>query len=425
MPISDFTAKLLELEDVFISDISTSNTQVHVFFSLKRKPHTCPHCHALTDKVHDYRTSVIKDLPFMGKHTFLHYRKRRYHCPSCQKHFYETFTLLPKHCRITTRLAFYSLHLLSERQSVRSVSRLLGISDSSVFRRLRDVHFPKPQRLPSVLSIDEFKGNAGGEKFQAILTQPDKHCLFDILPSRTQVSLMQYFQGFSNKKEVRYIVMDMNKVYKELAKDYFPQATIVIDKFHVVRYVTWALENVRKRVQKQLLADKRKYFKRSRKLLLTHQKKLTKEGLEALEVILLQSQDLAIAYHLKELFYGFMESATRKEATEKLKFFILAAQASQLKEFHACLTMLGNWSNYILNAFDCPYTNGFTEGTNNAIKVIKRNAFGYRNFENFRNRIFLSLTERDTGIQFRCLEKNILPQLLTKSPQTGPPDRRA
>ncbi len=375
-----------------LSDISTSNTQVHVFFSLKRKPHTCPHCHALTDKVHDYRTSVIKDLPFMGKHTFLHYRKRRYHCPSCQKHFYETFTLLPKHCRITTRLAFYSLHLLSERQSVRSVSRLLGISDSSVFRRLRDVHFPKPQRLPSVLSIDEFKGNAGGEKFQAILTQPDKHCLFDILPSRTQVSLMQYFQGFSNKKEVRYIVMDMNKVYKKLAKDYFPQATIVIDKFHVVRYVTWALENVRKRVQKQLLADKRKYFKRSRKLLLTHQKKLTKEGLEALEVILLQSQDLAIAYHLKELFYGFMESATRKEATEKLKFFILAAQASQLKEFHACLTMLGNWSNYILNAFDCPYTNGFTEGTNNAIKVIKRNAFGYRNFENFRNRIFLSST---------------------------------
>ena len=118
-----------------------------------------------------------------------------------------------------------------------------------------------------------------------------------------------------------------------------------------------------KEFRNELLADKRKYFKRSRKLLLTHQKKLTKEGLEALEVILLQSQDLAIAYHLKELFYGFMESATRKEATEKLKFFILAAQASQLKEFHACLTMLGNWSNYILNAFDCPYTNGFTEGS--------------------------------------------------------------
>lgn len=392
MPISDFTSKLLELEDVFISDVSVTNTEVHVFFSLKRKPHTCPHCQTLTDKVHDYRISVIKDLPLMGKRSFLHYRKRRYHCPACGKHFYESFSLLPKHCRITTRMAFYSLHLLSERQSVRSVSRLLGVSDSFVFRRLRDIRFPKPKRLPPVLSIDEFKGNAGGEKFQAILTQPDKHCLFDILPSRTQVSLMQYFQGFPNKKEVRYIVMDMNKVYRELAKEYFPQATIVIDKFHVTRYVTWALENVRKRIQKQLHPDKRKYFKRSRRLLLIHQKKLNAEGLDALELILLQSSDLATAYHLKELFYSFMQSQSRQEAAEKLKYFILAAQASQLKEFHACLTMLGNWSKYILNAFDCPYTNGFTEGTNNAIKVIKRNAFGYRNFENFRNRIFLSLT---------------------------------
>ena len=108
--------------------------------------------------------------------------------------------------------------------------------------------------------------------------------------------------------------------------------------------------------------------------------------------MLLQSQDLAVAYHLKELFYDFMSSSTKTEARKKLRFFILAAQASQLTEFNACLTMLGNWSKYILNAFDCCYTNGYTEGTNNAIKVMKRNAFGYRNFENFRNRIFLSLT---------------------------------
>ena len=70
----------------------------------------------------------------------------------------------------------------------------------------------------------------------------------------------------------------------------------------------------------------------------------------------------------------------------------MVAYSSELKEFDACLTMLRNWSTYILNAFDCKYTNGYTEVTNNAIKVIKRNAFGFRNFNNFRNRIFLSLT---------------------------------
>ena len=255
MPTSNFTAKLLELEDIIISDFTSSNTEIHIHFSLPRKACTCPHCHGLTDKVHDYRISIIKDLPLMGKHTFLHYRKRRYHCPHCGKHFYEPFSLAAKHCRTTTRLAFYAIHLLSERQCVRSVSRLLDLSDSYIFRRLKVVQFSIPDRLPTVLSIDEFKGNAGGEKFQAILTCPDKHSLFDILPSRSQVSLQQYFQGFKNKKEVQFIVMDMNKVYRELAKDYFPQATIVIDKFHVVRYVTWALENVRKRIQKQLHPD--------------------------------------------------------------------------------------------------------------------------------------------------------------------------
>lgn len=392
MPIDNSISKLFELEDMILDDLHSTSEELHIFFSMKRRPHTCPHCQTLTEQIHDYRTSIIKDLPAMGKKTFLHYRKRRYHCPCCNKHFYEAFPILPKYCRITTRLAFYSIHLLGNRQSASSVASLVGISVSSVFRRMQDVNYPKPSRLPEVLSIDEFKGNAGGQKFQSILTDAKKHKLFDILPSRSQTALMQYLQEFPDKKNVKYFVTDMNRVYKDLARDYFPNATIVIDKFHVIRYVTWALENVRKCIQKDLHPDKRKYFKRSRKLLLTHKEKLTEENLAALEVILRQSPDLAVAYHLKELFYEFMQSKDRMEASHRLKFFILAAQTSQLREFNACLTMLGNWSQYILNAFECPYTNGYTEGTNNAIKVIKRNAFGYRNFNNFRNRIFLSLT---------------------------------
>ena len=86
-----------------------------------------------------------------------------------------------------------------------------------------------------------------------------------------------------------------------------------------------------------------------------------------------------------------MGSQSRKEAGVRLKKFILAAQVSELEEYKSVLTMLGNWGSCILNAFDCPYSNGYTEGTNNKIKVIKRNAYGYRNFENFRNRIFLSM----------------------------------
>ena len=67
MPNTDFTTKLLELKDVIISDLQTTNTEVHVYFTLKRKVHVCPHCGSHTDKIHDYRTSIIKDIPFMAR----------------------------------------------------------------------------------------------------------------------------------------------------------------------------------------------------------------------------------------------------------------------------------------------------------------------------------------------------------------------
>lgn len=390
MPNNDFISNILEIKDIIITNVETDSEEMHIHFKMERRDHVCPGCGAVTDKVHDYRTSIIKDAPIMGKNTFLHYSKRRYHCDCCGKHFNENFTLLPKHCRITNRLNFLAINMLKETQNVSSVARQTGISASTIFRRMADVRYPKPSVLPNVLSIDEFKGNAGGEKFQAILTDPKNSKVFDILPSRTQYKLKDYLLEFKNRKDVRYFIMDMNYVYREIAETYFPNATIVIDKFHVVRYITWALENVRKRIQKDMHPSKRKYFKRSRRILLSHYWKLSDESKQALEVMLMQSNDLAVAYYLKEQFYDFMESKNRDEAYKKLRKFILSAQASRLEEFNTTLTMLSNWAKYILNAFDCPYSNGFTEGTNNKIKVIKRNAYGYRNFENFRNRILMT-----------------------------------
>lgn len=392
MPNTNFISNLLEIKDLNVKNIECTSTEIHIYFYLERHDHKCPHCGNITNKVHDYRPSVIKDSPIQGKQTFLHYKKRRYHCDCCNKHFNEKFTLLPKHCRITTRLSFLAINTLRNSQNVQSVANQLGISPSTIFRRLQDVAFPKPKTLPLVLSIDEFKGNAGGEKFQGIITDAKNHKIVDILPSRTQYKLTEYLRPFINRKDVRYFIMDMNYVYRDIAKTLLPNATIVIDRFHVVRYVTWALENVRKRVQKQMHPEKRKYFKRSRRILLSHYHKLNATNKDALEIMLMQSPDLATAYYLKEQFYDFMDSKDSNEAKLKLRNFVLAATASELTEFKACLTMLSNWSKYILNSFDCPYSNGFTEGTNNKIKVIKRNAYGYRNFANFRNRILLSST---------------------------------
>lgn len=121
-------------------------------------------------------------------------------------------------------------------------------------------------KLPRYLGIDEFKGNTDGEKYQLILTDLENNKIFDILPSRKKEYIKEYFKGFKNRNEVEYFVMDMTGNYKDIAW-LFPNAKVIVDKFHYVRQVYWALDNVRKRIQKQFIKEKRIYFKHSKKLL--------------------------------------------------------------------------------------------------------------------------------------------------------------
>lgn len=81
-----FTEKLLGLQDVDIEKVEEIDNSIHINCRLKRKPHKCPCCGKLTDKVHDYREQPIKDIPAFGKQIFIHLYKRRYRC-SCGKRF--------------------------------------------------------------------------------------------------------------------------------------------------------------------------------------------------------------------------------------------------------------------------------------------------------------------------------------------------
>ena len=130
---------------------------------------------------------------------------------------------------------------------------------------------------------------------------------------------------------------------------------------------------------------------RSQTPLLSHMEDLNDENKAAVERMLLMSRELREAYLLKETFYAFMRSADSMQAKARLREFRLHAFVAALPEFESFLKMLQNWEPYILNAFDCHYSNGFTEGINNKIEVIKRIAFGYRNFRNFRTRILCTI----------------------------------
>ena len=110
-----------------------------------------------------------------------------------------------------------------------------------------------------------------------------------------------------------------------------------------------------------------------------------------MDVMLRFSDRLVQAYALKEAFYHFMDAPDRLAASQRLDFWLDACDRLDLPEFESCRKTLVNWRPYILNAFDFRLSNGFTEGCNNAIKALKRVAFGFRCFRSFRARILLSL----------------------------------
>lgn len=387
MSQSDYISKLMDIEDAVVDDVFHEPDHVTISFRLKRRTYECPNCGTDTDIVHDYRTQMVKDLPLFGKGLIWKYRKRRYVCPLCGKKFYEKIHILPKYHRITSRTCYYSFVKLQDRVSEKQIAKDLNVSQSTIHRWMNMLDYEKPKLLPEVLSIDEFRGNADGEKFQGILVDPVHKRIIDILPERSEDYLAHYLKGFSNADRVKCVVIDMNRAYFQAVADALPNAKIVIDKFHVARYSNWALENVRKRVQKALPDEYRKYFKRSRLLLLKRHAKLSVEESAAVNTMFGFSEDLKIAYYLKERFYDFLASKTRDEAKLKLSNINLLIQTSGLKEYGALLSVINNWTPYILNAFEFKYTNGFVEGTNNKIKVLKRIAFGYRSYVNLRRRI--------------------------------------
>lgn len=204
---------------------------------------TCPLCGAVTDCIYDYRLQRGKNMPIQGKKLIWHYWKRRYWCDCCAKWFYESNYLLPKWHRITNRLSAYCLSLLTQKRSLADIARSLGVSSSAVDRWLQLLGFSKPERLPRVLSVDEFRGNTEWGKFQCILTAPKEKASVDIFPTRYTTDISDYFCSFPNWEAVKYVVMNMNKDYFSVAKRHFPNAWIVIDCFHVVCYCTWVLEN--------------------------------------------------------------------------------------------------------------------------------------------------------------------------------------
>ncbi|CQR48146.1 hypothetical protein BN1058_02494 [Paraliobacillus sp. PM-2] len=151
--------------------------------------------------------------------------------------------------------------------------------------------------------------------------------------------------------------------------------------------VYWALDEVRREVQRTLDKKARIRMKRSKKLLWKSSYKLTEEEQEKVKQLLKIDVRLDEAYQLKNKLGQWFKESDEKTAKEGLETCLKEMRMSNIESFHKVVKTFKRWKQEILQSFMYPFNNGYIEGVNNTIKVTKRMSYGIKSFERLKKKI--------------------------------------
>ena len=322
MPTNDYIQPFFNIKGEFITHSYRKDDSLIYEVILPVTEHTCPRCGQTTKYIKDYRVRTINLGSIHGLYICAKYKQRRYSCPQCTHSFSEENPFIQRYKQLGMTTITEIFRLLHEGLNYTTIARVCHVSVTTVIRYCSLISISRPKELPTVLGIDEFRGNAAGQKYQVILTDPDSHHVIDVLPKKETNALCRYFASYSRKakQKVRFIVMDMSPQFRLVMETLFPQAPIVCDRYHVCRLADWAVERVRKREQKKLVRYSA-MLKSNKRILMKHPLRLTDAELIKLEEILRIFDDLRKAYKLKQEFIHIFERQGKERITYHLEWY--------------------------------------------------------------------------------------------------------
>lgn len=383
---------------------------LYIYGTISYIPNSCPNC-----KCENYKDILVKDgfdtvkiqwLDISDVKTYLIVDKQKIKCNSCNKGFTVLFNDCKKHCR-KAKVVYNKIdnELIVSKNSLTDIARITNVSTETVEKVLQThaKHIKvNKKRLPRVLGIDEVNGvETYRGKYNCLLLDIEKYKVQDFLPTRRKDYLETYFNSYDDevKDKVEFLVTDMYDTYINLAKNHFKNAKIVIDRFHIVNLVIRLFDGLRNELRKQYKKDTLEYnllfkfrelFKVKYKNLSTKYKKFSgryrifHSDYEVVQYALSLSKDLEEAYYLLQNIYDMLDN---KDIS--IFYNILANTDISNLRIKSVVETLVKYKEYIENAIIYEYSNAKVESANGIVKRIKRNAYGFRNFENLRIRVFL------------------------------------
>jgi len=339
----------------------------------------CVHCGENTQELHQIRPILVRDLPAFGQPVYLRVPRRQFYCRSCQKYVTERVDFLNWRHQYTKRYE-ENIYQRVLHSNVEQISREEGLTSEQIEGIFNSVSSSEKKDWGEVsrLSMDEVSKRKGYREFVTVVSDVEQGCLLEVIDSHKQQEIIATLkkQPFEVRAKVKEVSVDMWAGFPKIVEEVFPNAAVVIDRFHVMKLLLDRLNKIRRLVGVTT--------KGSKYLLLKNHQNLTESDKVQLEQILSQSACLRFAYEMKEEFREiYQTSKSVQSGIKRMQAWLVHAQVLYGKTAQTIREHLSGICNYFISGT----TSGVMEGINNKIKLIMRLGYGLTNFDNLRSRL--------------------------------------
>lgn len=351
----------------------------------------CPHCGETKLRRKDRRTRCLRHESWGMRQCALELETHKWVCRACSRSFWQRFPGILPRMRASEpfRRSVCQKHFDGISRS--RLGKRERLSSATIERWfLRYLSLLAGERIsrecPQILGIDEhfFTSKHG---YATTFCDLKNHKVQDVVLGRSEAALNSYLANLQGKHRVEVVCMDLAVSYRALVRKHFPQAKIVADRFHVVRTVNHHFLACWKNID-PVGAKHRGLVSLMRR----HAHNLALQQQQRLSAYLQQYPALQAIYHFKQRLCSLLlEKAQNQKRCRKLARRFLAAVAALRCCGFAPLTALGNtlhsWREEIACMWRFTRNNGITEGFHTKMEVLQRQAYGFRNFQNYRLRV--------------------------------------
>lgn len=386
--------ELLDLAELIAEDYEIQKGIIFIHAHPKDDCKRCQTCGSKKIKLRQISGKrVIRDRNIFGKQCYIIVYPRRYKCFNCNKTFTEKFDFVGRNKTYTKRYAEW-IHKIASKTDLNFVSELEGIGYKkveSIFYSLskRKIETQKALKFDKI-GIDEIALKKGHKDFLTVISDLTDCKPIAVLKDRSKDSLNEFFDGMDKKIKnmIKEVSIDMWEPYYDVINEHFPRAKVVIDRFHVQQNLNKALTKVRRKIQKDLTDKQKEAIKGSRWILVKNIESLNEEEKKKLDDVYRSCEVLKKYHQAKEEFRKIFDKVNNRDyARKRINKWIENIHQKNLYHYSKFIKTLENWKSQILNYFISKTTNGFVEGLNNKIKLLKRIGFGFTNIEHFSLRI--------------------------------------